>query len=404
MREKTRKRVLPPCPPYDVEGTESWLTDLASEGWLLAEDGFFFGIASFEKGEPAHICYRLEAAPRQANAWDDNGGMPDGEAVELNAQFGWEYVSRRGQFYIYRNGADAAREIHTDPQVQALAVREVYRRQIRYVLLTAFWWIAYPLSLLGRGFSYSLAAAEMGLLFALSCVIFPIWLLISGTASVRYLGRLKRKLQAGEPLDHEKQWKKSRTRYYLSGLLTVIPAVLLIILVVRAANVLTSHSDRMPRADYSGEIPFATISDFAEGTYEQTWNDLGNDYIAPWSNVFLRQGIHWEEHARVCRPDGTFLDGGLSVDYYETGSEWFAKNLAAELRRVDRTRARGSYERLECPDFGLDEAAAYRNLVHIPCVVLRRGNRVIHAYFYQTGDQEKIPLEEWAGKLAESIS
>ena len=32
---------LPPCPDYDVEGTECWLTDLAREGLLLKKDGLF---------------------------------------------------------------------------------------------------------------------------------------------------------------------------------------------------------------------------------------------------------------------------------------------------------------------------------------------------------------------------
>ena len=38
---------LPPCPPYDVEGMESWLSDMAAQGWKLEPDDFFFGIASF---------------------------------------------------------------------------------------------------------------------------------------------------------------------------------------------------------------------------------------------------------------------------------------------------------------------------------------------------------------------
>ena len=30
-----------PCPDYDVEGMESWLTDMAAEGLVLSPDGFF---------------------------------------------------------------------------------------------------------------------------------------------------------------------------------------------------------------------------------------------------------------------------------------------------------------------------------------------------------------------------
>ena len=36
---KTRALRLCPCPPYDVEGMESWLSDLAARGLLLEEDG-----------------------------------------------------------------------------------------------------------------------------------------------------------------------------------------------------------------------------------------------------------------------------------------------------------------------------------------------------------------------------
>ena len=35
MKERTRLFRLPPCPPYDVEATESWLEDMAAQGWML---------------------------------------------------------------------------------------------------------------------------------------------------------------------------------------------------------------------------------------------------------------------------------------------------------------------------------------------------------------------------------
>ena len=88
----------PPCPSYDVEGTEAWLTDLAREGLLLEADGFFAGFAAFEKTAPAHVKYRLEAAQKHAGLWSEDGGEPDEAQVELCAQYRWEYVARHGQF------------------------------------------------------------------------------------------------------------------------------------------------------------------------------------------------------------------------------------------------------------------------------------------------------------------
>ena len=41
---KQRKiRRLAPCPAYDVEKIESWLADMAKEGWILEKDGEIFG-------------------------------------------------------------------------------------------------------------------------------------------------------------------------------------------------------------------------------------------------------------------------------------------------------------------------------------------------------------------------
>ncbi|MBQ6059354.1 MAG: DUF2812 domain-containing protein, partial [Clostridia bacterium] len=145
MRAKTLLWRLPPCPAYDVEGTESWLTDMAAQGWMLEKGSFFFGVASFEKAKPAAARYRLEAAPKHASDWDDNGGSPDFEAVEMNADSGWEYVARRGQFYIYRSKAGSSREMHTDPQVQALAIKTLQRRQIGNLCTTMSWGIIHSL-------------------------------------------------------------------------------------------------------------------------------------------------------------------------------------------------------------------------------------------------------------------
>ena len=48
-----------PCPSYDVERLESWLTDMAESGWHLVRESVFLGIFTFEKGMPKNIRYRL---------------------------------------------------------------------------------------------------------------------------------------------------------------------------------------------------------------------------------------------------------------------------------------------------------------------------------------------------------
>ena len=76
---------LPPCPSFDIEATESWLYDMSRKGLHLSGEGFFAGVAIFDRGEPADIRYRLEAAPEDTGMLSANGGQPDPDAVALNA-------------------------------------------------------------------------------------------------------------------------------------------------------------------------------------------------------------------------------------------------------------------------------------------------------------------------------
>ena len=119
QKNASNRRVyrLPPCPSYDAEGMESWLADLAGQGLFLCRDGFFAGVAAFERGEPRPVKYRLDAAPQGTSLWSKNDGEPEDEALLLSKQYGWEYVASRGEFFIYRSEEENARELNTDPQV-----------------------------------------------------------------------------------------------------------------------------------------------------------------------------------------------------------------------------------------------------------------------------------------------
>ncbi|MBR3059511.1 MAG: DUF2812 domain-containing protein [Oscillospiraceae bacterium] len=393
---------LPPCPPYDVESTESWLSDMAAQGWKLEPDDFFFGIASFLKTDPAPVRYRLEASPKKVSAWDDDGGVPDREAWELNTDYGWEYAGRRGQFFIYRTADAEVRELHTDPQVQALAIKAVEKRRLQDILLLAAFWLLQILTHFWRGSSFLLFAVKAGLPTVLLLAALFLGVLAFGIGEIRYLQGLKRRLKEGAPPDHRKDWKKTRRRWFGSRVLFYVLFILLIVLLLRLLGIELEHRDRMPRSEYPGKPPFATLADFAEGEYRELRNGMLDAYAVRWSNVFLKEGVEWFEHGEIRRPDGSVLSGGLRIAYYDARSEALAKLLAKELQRVDRASDRKDYEELASPDLGMDDTAAYHALAHFPCVVLRKGNIVLRALFYQTGNDTVI-LEEWAGILADSL-
>ena len=393
---------LPPCPPYDVESTESWLSDMAAEGWMLEKDGFFLGFATFERKDPAPVRYRLEASPKRVGTWSDDGGIPDREARELNEDCGWEYAGRRGQFFIYRTADAGVRELHTDPQVQALAIKAVEKRRLGNILLLAAFWLLQFLTHFWQGYSFLLFAVKAGLPTILLLGLVFLGALAFWIGEIRYLQGLKRRLKEGAPPDHRKDWKKIRRRWFGSRVLFCVLFILLIVLLLGLLGVELEHRDRIPRSEYPGKPPFATLADFAEGEYRELRNGMLDAYAVKWSNAFLKEGVEWFEHGEIRRPDGAVLSGGLKIAYYDARSEALAKLLAKELQRVDRASARKDYEELASPDLGMDDTAAYRSLAHFPCVVLRKGNVVLHALFYQTGNDTVI-LEEWARILADSL-
>ena len=136
---------LIPCPSFDVEGTESWLSDMAEQGLILTKDGLFMGFATFEKSRPQKIRYRLEAAPNGTSMWGPNEGEPDEEFLELSKKYGWEYIAKRGDFHIYRSFSNEARELNTDPQVQAISLSKIKSRLKSNMFYFAFWILIWPL-------------------------------------------------------------------------------------------------------------------------------------------------------------------------------------------------------------------------------------------------------------------
>ena len=245
----------------------------------------------------------MESAPRQASTWDDNGGNPDDEAVELNAEYGWEYVARRGQFYIYRNDCAGDREMNTDPQVQALAIKTLQKRQIDHFCMLLFWLVVYPLLHFWKGASLVLTAAEAGLAVVILPVLIALWMVTDGIIEIIHLQKLKKKLQSGSPLDHQKNWKNGATAYYGKKLLKVFLVVLWIVLMLRTWNRDIMDADKQKHSSYRGELPFATMEDFAEGIYHETWDDLRFNNVSEWQNAVVDQGIEWVEHAEVKRSD-----------------------------------------------------------------------------------------------------
>lgn len=438
---KNRQTVyrLAPCPPYDVEGTESWLADMAAKGLHLKEDGIFAGVAAFEKGTPKHVAYRLDASMKDTSMFGENLGAPDSETIEISRIYGWEYVAVRGQFHIYR-AENAVRERNTDPVVQALALKEVQKRQRSSLFNLLFWLLIYPMAYrMDNGMI--LTVVWIGTWYFLFTTLI-IGLMVGGSiAELVHLRKLRRKLLNGQPFQHHKEWQKNALRHHVVRGMEILLVAVWIGMMVHLLGMAISEEYEVPLDEYEGNPPFATMVDLAEGMWREENGAAGGkadgsdvsvsayrfsllgiaNTVYEWSDPVAPVNFNWDEVAEVTLSDGRRIEGSLYVDYHETAHPALARQLAREYQWREKydhwmanlfSKDEDEYEELEV-DWtaaaksagvgGFDFAVAFYNEMHIPTVILQKGNKVIHAAFHQYQSADQIPQEVWIGMMAESV-
>ena len=391
---------LPPCPSYDVEGMESWLTDMETRGLRLSRDGFFAGFAIFEKGQPSAARYRLQPAERGRRVLDVDDGPSQGE-VEMSAAMGWDYVARWGEFHIYRCADGQARELNTDPRVQAIALDKVRSRERANLISLFFWPVIFLGSVVVCGPLLCLLEIGLGRFLLLAAAVGTSCALSLRTLS--HLRRLRQKLSAGEHLDHGKDWRQRQRRHYLLSACCLALVVAVVGVVISTWLDGKLERDMIPLSDYTETIPFPTgldlVKDPVPGSYEEV--DFLSYYnkVSKTSNPLIPCSIDLRQLGQVRLKGGGETEVALIADYQETASPALARELEREYRRAaEHSRTYGGPLPLE--DLGVESAWAYQDIW--PTVLLRQDCRVLRVTFHQIAGDARTTAE-WAALLAESL-
>ncbi len=391
-----------PCPVYDVSRMEYWLSEMAEQGLLLQEDGFFCGIATFEKTIPQKVTYRLQPASKSTSMWASNNGDPEDEEVELSREFGWEYVAKRGEFYIYRTSKIDARELHTDRKVQALAMNAMKKRQWDNIISMLFFAIVYPYLVMNGKIIVSMVhvgTIPMGLV-----LVAIIWMTINSIVRAVRLLKLRRKVLQGESIGSGNEWRKGVWLYHINNILRKCIYVVALILLLKTWGNLMIYENYIPLTEYTGDVPFKTMAEFVPNGQMELMNmKVGNmNTVREWSDFLSPVNYEWDEYGTVICSDGKRYSGGLEVIYHETKADWIADRMVVEYFRKGKQEK--EYQPLELIIEGLDDVVAFDTKVRFPSVILRKGNKILFARFYTNGGEDiSFELVEWAGFLAESL-
>ena len=399
---KKERWLLVPCPDYDVAAMEAWLEQQAQKGlFLSAENGFFLGFACFEVGNPKRVRYRMDAIPKEKVFAD----FPENKAaaIQLAQEMGWEFVTERREFLIYRCGDETLPELNTDPAVQALSLKCIQSTLSNRIFLTFWYFFLYPVMTFALRFpAVLLSVLTAGTLRICGLLFLTIAQLTGAVRDWRRLRKLRNHLQAGGRIEHTQEnpgWtKRSVAEKIASPILTALWIALLLSFVVKTGN-----PARSTQADLSAS-PIPAASSFLTLPQEDA-DDRDELTLLARRDVLVQDNIYTlEERLGFFRYD---------AEYYDMRAPWLAKWLADDFARYD---ARGIFSSrtyritsLDLPALDADTAYCYflqdtrRGHYWGHRVIVQKGCKVISADIWWTYDSD-FPAETFARALLTAIS
>ena len=399
MAEKTMLYRIPPCPAYDIPGMEAWLQDMAEKGWKLCYDGFFWGVASFEKAPPEKLRFRLEATATNGGLLSEEYAPADG-AFQLAREMGWDYRGRRGQFHIYSAADPQAPELNSDPAVQAMTLGvlgKYLRRELRSSVLMFLTYFLLYFSDMTLTAAVTLGSWRIGLLLGLF-----LWELRRKAKALARLSRLKRELESTGAFDGR---PASRTFAPAQLLRLALWCFTALSLLLRMGAGLVEE-DAVALEHYEAPLPFATLAELYPESKIDLQQGLLDSEVTLWRDTLAPVNIDYTEYAAVTAPDGTKTDCYLSVEYHETRFEWMAAGLAREFVRqsgdnpLDHLAARifgdDPVHATELSLPGADYAAYYYKFRGSPYLVLQKDNRVLRVSLDVLGAADGREIQDLA--------
>ena len=318
---------IPPCPDYDIRGTEKWLEDMALKGYILCQGhAFQYGFAYFETGQPRRIRYRITPAkkvPQTIASPNNSPDPPDEETLDFHSQFGWEYTTYRGQFWIFRCEDPTAPEMDTDPRVQAIAL-EVAEKRLRehFFLLMLYGLLCMP----ERGFLFLCTnLVEHGFKGYWPMPIFLILVCVAWLPGLLHITRFRRELKQGR--FPEKTTYLSPAKAHAQFIARGLPFLWLIVCILIFPRHITRTGDSLT-PETAEALSCVTVADlFPDAEVEYIGHStvyLWETDVSTWTDV--------SEHFRLTFPDGTTVTGLWELNRYDTAHDWIAAGLARETR------------------------------------------------------------------------
>lgn len=391
-----------PCSLLDVEAMQSWLEDMSMEGYLLKDcKGRRRNRFTFYKIEPLPTRYRLTPVSDRLEEWNLRPGE---EYISITQAYGWEHVCTDGYFHIFRAYNDDAREIHTDPVIQAQAIRQLSQRIFKKALFWLSLPLVYVLILLAFGgvghFWQTVILDRTGVQIFWSYAI--LIAVVKASIELVQLCTLYHRVKRGSVSTGRKVWKKTSVH---QALRRVVPVFLLLlgssVVMARANHMEQTAYQKLPAA--GSEVPFLSVADMAQESDIHAVERVERvNTMRHWSHVLSPVNYIWVEIVQMA--DGTGNEGLVSMDvwYHEARYQWLSRQLTREY--LENAKKTGT-EMIEKPKTSGDLAYFYYDQNGDPGAVLQYGKTVVCVVFPRFDiTASAMSFEYWIEALDQALS
>ena len=193
-------RKLRPSNYWNIGKIESWLSDMALEGYFLQNMDKNF--CEFEKGDPKTLSYRIEIA-------EDGKDLSRDQHLKYMRDI-WTNTTNFNKFHVFSCPYEfVSPEPNPYPEELAKSLKPIFRKNLLALLgiilgsLAAIWFFPYLLNEMLIVKTLNGSTADM---VTLLIVLYAIFTLLR---ELYFQGRLIRKLSKGIPINHHAQWRKT---------------------------------------------------------------------------------------------------------------------------------------------------------------------------------------------------
>lgn len=323
MKEKKTRIFWDPFEVSDYVSRERWLEARAAKGWkLVSYTGKF---PKFEKTAPFKARYRLD--------YHHDRNMDD-EQADLYEAAGWEFVDTLGeQFFIFMTTDPQAEELHTDPEMQAYAMRKLMRVHIlglvlAFVVFGFFLWRIVDIMTQNNAPVTELVRTGPGpILYAIATFGFLFYVQIA--QAIRFI-KIWRQLRRGEHRPKEKSYRKAAFSDGLGWIVALVACFSW--LIVDAMDPRTRINNV---ADYPEPLPFLQLHEIEQKDNFEYDSSIYNgmdwaNYIEFSSTPFAQQIMEAKQYG-ASSPTENGRDSYLYTTYFNTVHEKLASRVLYEL-------------------------------------------------------------------------